>query len=111
MVNFLEFVEINTKMNDTEIKDCRYFHKQNTMNLCLDKKILSKTDTKENKIELPKDVTNSQEENSSYFKPNKKIKLNKCKGCYPIFQPNQEGHIGEYGCLGNNYDLCVPRYK
>ena len=37
--------------------------------------------------------------------PNKKIKLNKCKGCYPIFQPNQEGHIGEYGCLGDYYDF------
>ena len=42
----------------------------------------------------------------SYLRPNKKIKLNRCKGCYPIFQPNQEGHIGEYGCLGDYY-----RYK
>jgi len=43
--------------------------------------------------------------------PNKKIKLNKCKGCYPIFQPNQEGHIGEYGCLGENYDFCIRSRK
>ena len=41
----------------------------------------------------------------SSFMPNKKIKLNRCKGCYPVFQPNQEGHIGEYGCLEDYYDF------
>ena len=41
----------------------------------------------------------------SSLRPSKKIKLNKCKGCYMIFQSNQEGHIGEYGCLGDYYDF------
>jgi hypothetical protein len=40
----------------------------------------------------------------SSLRPNKKIKLNRCNGCYPVFQPNQEGHIGEYGCLGDYYN-------
>jgi hypothetical protein len=36
---------------------------------------------------------------------NKRLKLSKCKGCYPIFQPNQEGHIGENGCLEDYNDI------
>ena len=46
----------------------------------------------------------SEESIESSLRPNKKIKLNRCKGCYPIFQENQEGHIGEYGCLGDYYN-------
>jgi hypothetical protein len=28
---------------------------------------------------------------------------NICPGCYPIFQQNQLGHIGQNGCLGDFY--------
>lgn len=27
-----------------------------------------------------------------------------CSGCYPIYQPNQEGHMGINGCLSNDDD-------
>jgi hypothetical protein len=36
---------------------------------------------------------------------NKKMKANKCPGCYPELQPNQEAHIGVYGCLGDYEDI------
>ncbi len=29
---------------------------------------------------------------------------NICSGCYPIYQPNQEGHMGINGCLSNEDD-------
>jgi ribonuclease HI len=29
---------------------------------------------------------------------------NICSGCYPIYQPNQEGHMGINGCLSNDDD-------
>ena len=32
-----------------------------------------------------------------------KIEIPKCPGCYPVFQDNQEGHIGPNGCLGDLY--------
>ena len=28
---------------------------------------------------------------------------NQCPGCYPIFQQNQLGHVGQNGCLGDFY--------
>jgi gamma-glutamylcyclotransferase (GGCT)/AIG2-like uncharacterized protein YtfP len=31
-----------------------------------------------------------------------KIEIPKCPGCYPVFQPNQLGHIGPNGCLGDD---------
>ena len=33
------------------------------------------------------------------FIDNKRRKLPKCSGCYPIFQCNQFGHMGFHGCL------------
>jgi len=36
------------------------------------------------------------------FKKNEEEKPKKlCPGCYPYFQANQLGHIGKYGCLGD----------
>ena len=32
-----------------------------------------------------------------------KIEKPKCPGCYPVYQPNQLGHIGPYGCLGDEF--------
>lgn len=32
-----------------------------------------------------------------------KIDIPKCPGCYPVFQPNQLGHIGPNGCLGDEF--------
>jgi hypothetical protein len=29
----------------------------------------------------------------------KRRKLPKCCGCYPVFQNNQDGHMGFHGCL------------
>lgn len=40
------------------------------------------------------------------LEPIKKVKFNintKCPGCYPIFQQNQLGHVGQNGCLGDFY--------
>ncbi len=36
---------------------------------------------------------------------NKRMKVSKCPGCFPIFQENQEGHIGIYGCLEIYIDI------
>jgi hypothetical protein len=44
---------------------------------------------------------------SFFMSNNKKMRINKCNGCYPIFQENQEGHIGEYGCLEDYTDMCI----
>ena len=50
-------------------------------------------------------IESSDELIESSSRPNKKIKLNRCKGCYPVFQLNQEGHMGKNGCLGDYYDF------
>lgn len=42
----------------------------------------------------------SQEESLSEIKDDS---INKCPGCYPIFQQNQLGHVGQNGCLGDFY--------
>jgi hypothetical protein len=39
--------------------------------------------------------------------PNKKFKKNdqiECPGCYPVYQFNQIGHTGIYGCLKSDYE-------
>ena len=46
---------------------------------------------------------------SFFMSNNKKMRINKCNGCYPVFQENQEGHIGEYGCLGDYVDMCFEK--
>ena len=28
-----------------------------------------------------------------------------CSGCFPIFQPNQLGHVGLYGCLSDDIEI------
>jgi len=33
-----------------------------------------------------------------------------CPGCFPVFQNNQLGHIGKYGCLGPDYDADGPYF-
>lgn len=50
----------------------------------------------------------SETDNDSVERPVKKLKINhisknnnSCPGCYPVFQDNQEGHIGPNGCLGD----------
>jgi hypothetical protein len=56
--------------------------------------------------EIYKDIDIIDNENMKYFdyyiiysKNNKRLKMPKCSGCYPIFQYNQEGHYGFNGCL------------
>lgn len=35
--------------------------------------------------------------------------MSRCAGCFPIFQANQEGHMGYGGCLEDmTIDLCMP---
>ena len=48
-------------------------------------------------------IININEEESDDKPKKKKSKKMKCPGCYPIFQENQLGHIGPYGCLGDEY--------
>ena len=36
----------------------------------------------------------------------RKFAINRCPGCFPYFQYNQLGHMGKYGCLGDDYDYC-----
>jgi hypothetical protein len=45
---------------------------------------------------------NSFDEDKKIIKK-RKLKKSKCPGCYPIYQPNQLGHIGQNGCLGDEY--------
>jgi hypothetical protein len=50
---------------------------------------------------------NSDSEDEDYEMKTKKIRIEKpdrtkrCSGCYPIFQMNQEGHMGINGCLSD----------
>ena len=33
----------------------------------------------------------------------RKVQIIRCPGCYPIYQNNQLGHVGPYGCLGDYF--------
>ncbi len=44
---------------------------------------------------------NSNSENSPIELGGSAPEKNKCPGCFPIFQYNQEAHIGPCGCLGD----------
>lgn len=35
----------------------------------------------------------------------RKFEIKRCPGCFPVFQFNQLGHIGKYGCLGDYCDF------
>lgn len=72
--------------------------------LCLDKKLFSVVNTKENiyvvRIQLYDDINYV----SFIMSNNKKMRIDKCPGCYPLFHQNQEAHIGKNGCLGDYCD-------
>jgi hypothetical protein len=85
-------------------------------------KLSKKSSKKEILEDLPKDIkTESLEDPSNKMKSydiievgtynelnyqnegsKKRYKKTKCPGCYPVFQPNQLGHIGPNGCLGDD---------
>jgi len=79
------------------------------------KEVIEPEKMNENKIESQKLQSESKlyvsEPSYTYIpdnineQPNKRIKIEipKCPGCYPVFQPNQLGHIGPDGCLGDEY--------
>jgi hypothetical protein len=80
---------------------------KNQNNECLHEKKFSIDIEISKSIENPEHTKFSEKESSSDFSQELKddnIKYeinNKCPGCYPIFQPNQLGHVGPNGCLGD----------
>lgn len=101
-------INLNNKRNFSEIRTENDYGTpiinnkiKNQYNECFYETKFSVVSEISNSFENSNRIKTSQEESPSKIKYNKINR--KCPGCYPIFQPNQLGHVGPDGCLGN-YD-------
>ena len=88
-----ETIKDETKIDILEIEKIKNNYYDESINLKPDK---------ESNESCIIDINEEEFEHKPKKKKSKKKNF-KCPGCYPIFQENQLGHIGVYGCLGNEY--------
>jgi len=73
---------------------------------CMEEKKEVKIESRHQKMMKDMHIS-SDSENENVEMKTKKIRIEKpdrtkrCSGCYPIFQMNQEGHMGMNGCLSD----------
>ena len=108
-----EIINLNNKRKFSEIRTENDYGTpiinkiENKNNECFHERKFSAVIEISKSIENPENTKFSQEESSSDFSEELKDDNieheinNKCPGCYPIFQPNQLGHVGPNGCLGD----------